>query len=267
MQNPSPSVPIHHFEQATAILPTASLAKTRADYVQSVGPVVRINPYELHIKDPDFYDQIYASAPNHRDKFEFFVKSPDSDNATGFTVDHDLHRLRREALGPFFSKRNVTSLEPRIRSKIELLCQRLDEHVVSQDPINLTVASLALTMDILTDYAFADDFGLLQEDFNIKWRDTILSIMQALPTVRHFKWFLRVVTALPASLARLIAPDMSQLIAWKEVCALLMQPSAFPFRFFIYNSINRIRKDPMADLINTAYSRASPRGTLLQWHL
>ncbi len=185
--------------------------------------MVRISPYELHIKDPDFYDQIYASAPNHRDKFEFFVKSPDSDNATGFTVDHHLHRLRRDAVGPFFSKRNVTNLEPRIRAKIELLCQRLDGYVGSQDPINLTVASLALTMDIITEYAFAEDFGLLKhEDFNVKWRDTLLSIMQALATVRHFKWLLRVVAVLPASLARLIAPDMSQLVEWKEVCIFYM---------------------------------------------
>ena len=66
-----------------------------------IGPIVRINPYELHIKDVDFYDQIYASAPSHRDKYEYSVKSPDSNNATGFTVDHDLHRLRREALSPF----------------------------------------------------------------------------------------------------------------------------------------------------------------------
>lgn len=221
-------------------MPAAGTVKTRADNIQSAGPVVRINPYELHIKDPDFYDQIYASAPSHRDKFEFFVKSPDSDNATGFTVDHDLHRLRREALGPFFSKRNVTGLESRIKAKTELLCQRLDEHLVSQDPINLTAASLALTMDILTDYAFADDFGLLkQKDFNIKWRDTILSIMQALPTVRHFKWFLRVVTALPASLARLIAPDLSQLIEWKEVCILQIHSNP-PFSFFLYISIKRI---------------------------
>ena len=208
------------------IVLAVDLAETSADETCSLGPIVRINPYELHIKDAGFYDQIYASAPSHRDKFEFFVKSPDSDNATGFTVDHELHRLRREALSPFFSKRNVTSLESRIKAKIEFLCQRLDEYVVSHNPVNLTVASLALTMDILTEYAFAEDFGLLkQDDFNVKWKDTILSIMQALPTVRHFKWFLRLVTALPPSLARLVAPDMSQLVEWKEVCKIPKQIS------------------------------------------
>ncbi len=133
-------------------------------------------------------------------------------------MDHALHRLRRDALAPFFSKRSVANLDLRIKARIERLCQRLDEYIESKSPINLTVASLALTMDILTDYAFAEDFGLLQqEDFNVKWKDTILSIMQALPTIRHFKWFLRIIGVLPNSIAQRLAPDMSQLVEWKQV--------------------------------------------------
>ena len=189
---------------------------------------MRVNPYELHIKDPEFYDQIYASAPHQRDKYESVVRSPDSDNATGFTTNHHQHRLRRDALSPFFSKRNVIGLEPRIKAKIELLCERLDGFLGTQKPINLTVAFLALTMDILTDYAFAEDFGLLQqEDFNIKWRDTILYIMQALPLIGHFKGLFRVIGSLPVFITRRIAPDVSQLLAWKEVRTFVIIPRLY----------------------------------------
>ncbi|KAM0796886.1 cytochrome P450 [Usnea florida] len=181
------------------------------------GPIVRINPHELHIKDIDFYDQIYASAPSRRDKYEYSVKSPDSNSATGFTVDHDLHRLRREALSPFFSKRNVARMEPLVKAKVQRLRERLEEHMKLKASVNLTVASLAFTMDILSEYAFHEDFGSLnQEDFNVRWRDTILSIMRALPAVRHFGWLLMVAKALPQTIRRLITPDMSQLIQWKE---------------------------------------------------
>lgn len=152
------------------------------------------------------------------------MKAPDSDSATGFTVDHALHRLRREALGPFFSKRKVTSLEPRIKAKVKQLCRRLDECVGSKEPINLTVVFLALTMDILTDYSFAEGFGLLEEDdFNPKWRDTILSIVRCLSVIRHFQWIFRLVKVLPEFLARLLAPDMSQMIKYKEVSVSLFQ--------------------------------------------
>lgn len=147
-----------------------------------------------------------------------WTRSPDSDNATGFTVEHDLHRLRREAIAPFFSKRNTTILEPDIKAKIEKFCCRLEEYADEKRSVNLTVACLAFTMDVLTQYSFAKSFDLMDEDdFNEKWRDTILSIVQALVVVRYFRWFTRLVALLPDRVAEWILPDVSQLRSWKLV--------------------------------------------------
>lgn len=33
-----------------------------------VGPIVRVGPREVHIKDPDYYDDIYASSGRRREK-------------------------------------------------------------------------------------------------------------------------------------------------------------------------------------------------------
>lgn len=34
----------------------------------SKGPIIRINPYELHIDDLEFYDELYAGSTRKREK-------------------------------------------------------------------------------------------------------------------------------------------------------------------------------------------------------
>jgi hypothetical protein len=87
---------------------------------------VRINPIELHIDDPDYYETIYSHSL-HLDKMMAFThrfQNPDSIQAT---VPHTLHRLRRQPLNQFFSKRQVLLLWPLIVEKCEKLCQKIDE--------------------------------------------------------------------------------------------------------------------------------------------
>lgn len=56
----------------------------------------------------------------------------------GTTASHDLHKIRREALASFFSKRNVLHLERLIADKVEQLCQLVAKHAAEESPVNLS---------------------------------------------------------------------------------------------------------------------------------
>ena len=91
------------------------------------GPIVRINPDELHIDDPEHYDEIYGSTTRKRDKYGPWVALAGTPGANSSTVGHDHHRLRRGVLNPFFSKKAVTELEPVIQAKIDTLVGRFEK--------------------------------------------------------------------------------------------------------------------------------------------
>lgn len=111
------------------------------------GPILRISPWEIHVSDPDFYDVIYASSASNlkRDKYEWFSKSFGQDKSAFGTHDHDLHKLRRSALNPFFSLQNVRRLQPVILERVHILLDRFREFRESGKVLNASCASSAFT--------------------------------------------------------------------------------------------------------------------------
>jgi cytochrome P450 len=72
-------------------------------------------------------DEIYASGARKRDKQAHYLgvlAGPTTKTAFG-TADHDLHRIRRNAMNKFFSHAQITRLEPEITTLVQLLCDKL----------------------------------------------------------------------------------------------------------------------------------------------
>jgi cytochrome P450 len=91
------------------------------------GPIIRINPYELHVSDSTFYDTLYASSASgeRRDKWEWYTKQFGLPEAMFSTISHDQHKLRRAALNRFFSMTSVRRLQPVIEERVAKLLERL----------------------------------------------------------------------------------------------------------------------------------------------
>ena len=99
---------------------------------------MRITPWEVHINDVEFLDDIYPASFRRRNKYAYQTRTLPVPLSVGGSLQHELHRKRREALNPFFSKKSVVDLGPMISRKVDLLCKRLEDHLKSQVPISLS---------------------------------------------------------------------------------------------------------------------------------
>lgn len=183
------------------------------------GPIVRINPYELHIDDPDYYDEVYTGPTKPRDKWAWSAAMFGNSSSHFGSVPHNEHRMRRAPLNPYFSKRSVAKLEPMIKSVVEKLCARLRGFQQSKEPVNLRHAFAALTMDVVTDYAFAKSTNCLdQPDFAPMWPEAVDSVSEQSHLNKQFPWLLPMMRLIPLWLVARLNPHIMRLIQLQIVC-------------------------------------------------
>lgn len=84
-----------------------------------VGPIIRINPHEVHIRDPDYYETIYSTTRLGIDKPSYAKYQFSAPGAIVSTPEHELHRQRKTVLNPFFSKRAVLKQARAIQGQVD----------------------------------------------------------------------------------------------------------------------------------------------------
>jgi hypothetical protein len=151
-----------------------------------VGPVVRITPNEVHLSDPENYDKIYYVGTKYWKSPEFYG-SFGVDESTFGTFSNELHRVRRAALNPRFSRKVVLNLQDIVQSKVQKLCRKVADQLRANKPANIHNGFRAVSVDVITDYAFDNCYNLLdQKGFGMDY----FAMMQALgPAIWVFNQF------------------------------------------------------------------------------
>lgn len=78
--------------------------------------------------------------------------------STFATCDPVQHRKQRRALDPMFSRRSIMELEDVVQSKVNFLCSRMKEIEAQNGIVHFYNAFVALTTDIITDYAYGKSY-------------------------------------------------------------------------------------------------------------
>ncbi|KAL9015525.1 MAG: hypothetical protein Q9185_007080 [Variospora sp. 1 TL-2023] len=178
------------------------------------GPIVRINPYELHIDDPEYYDELYVGPSKRRtEKYEWAVRGFGPLNYTFATIGHELHRQRRGAVAPYFSKALVQQLEPSVQGMVDKLASRLEPFKGSGDVLDLVPVFACMTSDIVCQYAFGAPYGYLdQPEFAPYFHKAVMGASEGSHFLKQFPWLDDVVKLLPPSIVKKMLPHLACLM-------------------------------------------------------
>ncbi|KAK4210604.1 cytochrome P450 monooxygenase sdnE [Rhypophila decipiens] len=146
------------------------------------GPIVRINPFEVHIQDSTFWDNLYTGNKEY-ERYAWMSGRFGANTTTSSTVQSDLHAIRRAPLNPMFSKRSITEFEPIVHEKVDLLSERLAEYLRSGEMLEINSAFNAFAGDVITSYCFGFSYSQLR---SAGFRDNFHAAYEAVRKFAHF---------------------------------------------------------------------------------
>jgi len=164
---------------------------------QFTGPIIRISPYELHVHDPAFCEQLYRQ-DGRWNKYPFTYDAFVAKGATICTADHHAHRARRHPLSPFFSKAKINAHQELLRRNIQKLADRLTNE--TGNTVNFGAAISALTRDVANEFILGKHHNQLDhEDFEAAMSNVFQESNFMWRITKHIPWFGPMMLSIPST--------------------------------------------------------------------
>lgn len=210
----TPQIQKLHLQYGNFLL--SSICQPEFSVEIDAGPIIRITPTELHIDDPGYYETLYARA-GPRDKYSYLSGRFGYASDCFSTIDHDLHRLRRKALSPMFSVKRIEEFQPVIKEKVEKLCRKIARYQDGQ-VLPLNRAWIALTTDVITEYAFAKSYDQLDSpNFQDTLHEALVAIYTTGQFALHFPVIFPILDMMPDWLVRMVKPEVLPVVGLRKV--------------------------------------------------
>jgi cytochrome P450 len=154
---------------------------------------------------------------NKLDKSAWFYGMLGNPTALFPTIRHDVHKLRRNAIGPFFSTQAVMKFRPQVQALVDRFTVRIKECAERDEPIPVFFAYRCLTVDIISEYVFGKQLGLLdREDWGASFYSAWRGLWELSPLIRQFPWMMDAFRATPRWLLALTQPKALEVIDMED---------------------------------------------------
>ena len=177
---------------------------------------MRINPYELHVADSEFWETLYG--PGRVDKYDYFINRQNIPRSIFATPDHNLHKLRKAPLLPLFSKKRISEFQPVIREKLDVLCTKIDQYVASGEHFTINRAMTAFSGDVITTYVFGQSYQHLESpDFTETFHEPFMAASESGHVALQSKWIYPLMESLPEWLVLKMQPHIYLILQLAKV--------------------------------------------------
>ncbi|KAJ4303516.1 hypothetical protein N0V90_002412 [Kalmusia sp. IMI 367209] len=127
---------------------------------EKYGPIVRITPFEVHINDPSFFNELYSMTKKlHKDPWYYLWL--DRDGSSFATINPDLHKLRSTPIKKGLSPASISRVEHVMKEHFGRLIRRIEEFRDKGKPVPMTDAYRALAIDVVSDISCPSSMALL----------------------------------------------------------------------------------------------------------
>ncbi|KAJ0341301.1 hypothetical protein KNSL1_011176 [Colletotrichum chrysophilum] len=140
----------------------------------------------------------------------------------GFSTDsfstspHELHKIRRKALSPFFAASKIVEFESVIKTKVDDLCRKLAASA-DGEVVKLDRAFVALTTDTITQYAFGESYDHLDSPgFEKTLYEAFRTIQSVGALGQQFPSVFKILNALPLWFVKATQPEIMPIVTLRQ---------------------------------------------------
>lgn len=182
-----------------------------------LGPVIRITPDEIHLSDPDNYEILHCVGTKYAKPLSFYDSLGVHFSSFG-AGRNDVHRSRRRLLDPFFSRQMVLKLEGIVQTRVQKLLHLMKAKFSRKEAIDIHHAFRAISVDVITDYAFGESYDLLdKDDIGREFFAMVAGIGPGMWAFQQWPLLQKFALSLPPAFSKALSKPLKHIINLQEV--------------------------------------------------
>ena len=191
---------------------------------QQYGPVVRITPEEVHVATgAEEYEKIYHVGSKYAKSPNFYNALCVPHSSVG-TESNDVHRIKRAAMNPIFSRQKVLEVESIVQDKVAKVISRLENstkhtRIGDESGVDLHHAFRAVSVDVASEFAFGRCYDFLdKDDTGADFFEMARGIGPALYAFQQFPSLQRLALKIPPWLAPWLSRPLGYVTSMQTEC-------------------------------------------------